>query len=60
MILLYFLFFACRYYQSFFGKDFKALAQVAPFVLWEELNDDDKSLWLSLSKVRKVATVEPQ
>lgn len=40
-----------RYYQSFHGKDFKALAQIAPFVLWDELNDDQKSVWLSLSKV---------
>lgn len=42
-----------RYYQSFHGKDFKALAQIALFILWEELSDDQQSVWLSLSKVIK-------
>ncbi len=40
-----------RYYQSFHGKDFKALAECAPFILWEELDDDHRAMWLSLSKV---------
>ena len=41
-----------HHHQSFVGKDFKALAEMAPFVLWSYLNEKEKRVWLSLSKVR--------
>jgi len=41
-----------RYYQSFNGKDFKALAQCAPFVLWNHLPSVHQKLWFSLELVR--------
>ena len=37
--------------MSFNGKDYKALAQCAPFVLWKVLDTEQRELWLSLSKV---------
>ena len=40
-----------RCYGSFNGKDFKTLAQYAPFVLWNELNQLQRDVWISLSKV---------
>ena len=40
-----------RYHGSCVGRDFKALAQMAPFVLWHYLEDREKTLWLHLSKV---------
>ena len=36
------------------GKDFKALA---PFVIWDELDSNQKDLWLSLSKVNIFHTI---
>ena len=41
-----------HHHQSFVGKDFKALAEMAPFVLWNYLDDKEKKVWLNLSKVR--------
>ena len=41
-----------RYHQSCVGRDFKALAQMALFVLWRHLNEEEKEIWLLLSKVR--------
>ena len=43
-----------RYYQSCVGRDYKALAQMAPFVLWEHLNSTERKLWLLLSEVINV------
>ena len=40
-----------RYYKSFHGGDFKLLAQMAPFLLWDYINDEQKKVWLALSKV---------
>ena len=40
-----------RYSQSFVGRDFKAWAQMAPFILAPYLTVDELKLWLSLSQV---------
>ena len=40
-----------RYHKSCIGRDFKALAQMAPFVLWEHLSMADREVWLNLSQV---------
>ena len=40
-----------RYYQSCVGRDFKALAEMAQFVLWDHLNAEERKIWLLLSKV---------
>ena len=40
-----------QYHQSFVGRDYKAWAQMAPFIIFPYLNEDDKTLWLALSKV---------
>ena len=37
---------------SFVGRDFKAWAQIAPFIICPHLTDDELFVWLSLSKVR--------
>ena len=39
-----------RYHGSGIGRDFKALAQMAPFVLWNYLDNKEK-MWLYLSNV---------
>ena len=41
----------CQHYQSFNGHDFKVLAQIAMFILWDVLQPDEKVVWLNLSKV---------
>ena len=40
-----------RHYRSFVGRDFKAWAQMALFIVGPYLDDDENSVWLSLSKV---------
>ena len=40
-----------RYYKSFHGGDFKILSQIAPFLLWDYINSDQKKVCLALSKV---------
>lgn len=40
-----------RYYQSFVGRDFKAWAQMAPFIIGPYLREGQKEVWLALSKV---------
>lgn len=40
-----------RYSQSFVGRDFKAWAQIAPFILAPYLTAEELKLWLSLSQV---------
>ena len=42
-----------RYHQSCVGRDFKALAQIAPFILWWYLSIAEREIWLYLSKVKK-------
>ena len=44
-----------RYYGSFQGRDYKLLAQIAPFRLWDYLDPLQKDVWLTLSKVIPVA-----
>ena len=41
----------CQYYQSFLGRDFKAWAQMAIFILKPYLNEGQAAVWLSFSKV---------
>lgn len=45
----------CHYYQSFVGRDFKAWAQMAVFILSSYLDDAQKKVLLSLSKVFCIA-----
>ena len=40
-----------RYFGSFVGRDFKAWAQISIFILAPYLQQDEMSVWLSLSKV---------
>ncbi len=40
-----------RYFGSFVGRDFKAWAQMALFIIGPYLDEDEASVWLSLSKV---------
>ena len=41
----------CWYTGSLVDRDFKSLAQVAPFVLVPYIDEKDKPMWLALSKV---------
>ncbi|KAL5489442.1 hypothetical protein EMCRGX_G018534 [Ephydatia muelleri] len=41
----------CQYYQSFLGRDFKAWAQMAIFILKPYLNEGQAPVWLSFSKI---------
>ena len=47
-----------RYHRSCVGRDFKALAQMAPFVLWRHLNTNEREIWLLLSKVKTMDQIE--
>ena len=40
-----------QHHKSFVGRDYKAWAQMAPFIIFPYLDQQDKSLWLALSKV---------
>ena len=40
-----------QHYRSFVGRDFKAWAQMALFILGPYLDKDEQSVWLSLSQV---------
>lgn len=48
---------ACKNHKSFHGGDFKLLASC--FLLWRFINDDQKEVWLLLSKVFRVAYCVP-
>ena len=41
----------CHYVGSLVGRDFKMVAQVAPFILAPYMDVNEKDVWLSLSKV---------
>lgn len=41
----------CKVYGSFFGRDYKLFAQMCLYLLWEYLTQEEKMVWLSLSKV---------
>ena len=40
-----------KYYRSFVGRDFKAFAQIALFVISPYLTASETKVWLALSKV---------
>ena len=40
-----------RYHKSFVGRDYKAWAQMALFIICPYLTDEEVNVWLSLSKV---------
>lgn len=40
-----------RHHSSFVGRDYKAWAQMALFIIYPYLSNSDKKVWLSLSKV---------
>lgn len=40
-----------RYHQSFVGRDYKAWAQMALFIIYPYLTDGDRTVWLALTKV---------
>ena len=44
-----------RYHQSFVGRDYKAWAQMAPFVLFPYLAEEHRTLWSALSRVSSLA-----
>ena len=39
------------HYKSFVGRDFKAWAQMAPFIICDMLTSDERDTWIALSKV---------
>ena len=41
----------CSHFRSFVGKNFKAIAQAALFLLDSYMTSSEKNVWLSLSKV---------
>lgn len=41
----------CKVYGSFHGRDFKLLAQMSLFILWNYLTDAEKKVWLAFSEV---------
>lgn len=40
-----------HHHKSFVGRDYKAWAQMALFIIGSYLSDGEKKIWLSLSKV---------
>ena len=46
-----------RYHQSFLGRDYKVWAQMAPFIIFPYLDEQDKRLWLALSKVGMIIII---
>ena len=40
-----------RHHQSFVGRDYKAWAQMAVFIIYPYLSESDKKVWLALSNV---------
>ena len=40
-----------RYCGSFVGRDFKAWAQMAPFIITPYITEEETTVWLNLSKV---------
>ncbi len=40
------------HHRSFVGRDYKALAQIALFVLGSYLSDSEMQVWIGLSKVQ--------
>ena len=40
-----------RHHQSFVGRDYKAWAQMAPYIIFPYLSPGDIAVWLALAKV---------
>ena len=40
-----------QYHQSFERRDYKAWAQMEPFIIFLYLDEHDKRLWLALSNI---------
>lgn len=40
-----------KHFKSFVGRDFKALAQCALFIFGRHFTDQERTVWLALSKV---------
>ena len=45
-----------QYHKSFVGRDYKAWAQMALSVIYPYLSDNDKTVWMALSKVSFIKT----
>lgn len=43
-----------HHHQSFVGRDYKAWAQMALFIIYPYLKNEDKTVWLALSKVNNL------
>ena len=41
----------CRHFKSFVGRDFKALAEIALYLLTPYMSSGEKNVWLSLSNM---------
>ncbi len=39
------------YYRSALGRDYKLLAQMALFVIWYYIGDEEQQVWLAMCKV---------
>lgn len=48
----------CRHYKSFVGRDFKGWAQMALFIVGPYLNDGQKQVLLTFSKVNTILRVQ--
>ena len=46
-----------RHHQSFVGRDYKAWAQMALYIIYPYLSDGDKEIWVALSKVYNVLCI---
>lgn len=42
----------CYHYKSFVGRDFKAFLQMAMFIIYSYLSENEKECWINLSKVK--------
>ena len=47
----------CKNYKQFFGRDYKVLLQIAPFVLCPHLPDDHRQVWLNFCEVCNILVV---
>ena len=47
----------CNHHKSFHGRDFKVLAQVAPFIFWDVFLPAEKAIWMKLSEVKHTITL---
>lgn len=47
----------CYHYRSFVGRDYKALAQMAPFIVTHFVTKDEMRIWLCLSKASSLSVI---